>query len=73
MGRTHSRVGIYNGTQLNIVTNKDGYSNIPSVVTFIDDGTAAVGLAATNQMPNNPKNTVYNVRYVLDRPLSTFW
>jgi heat shock protein 1/8 len=62
IGRTYSRVGIYKNNALDMVTDGNGRSVIPSYVAFTDDSPPLVGFTAANQAASNPKNTIYDAR-----------
>jgi hypothetical protein len=62
-GTTYSCVAIYEGRSVEIIANEQGSFTTPSFVSF-SDKERLIGEAAKNQAAMNPKNTVFDVKYV---------
>jgi molecular chaperone DnaK (HSP70) len=67
LGQTYSRVGIIRNDTFEIITDEQGRSLVPSYVAFTNQGLPLVGFEAMEQAGRNPKNTIYDVRYVYGR------
>jgi heat shock protein 1/8 len=64
LGTTNSLIAIWKNKKLEIITDEYGNRTIPSIVSF-QDGNRLIGIDAKNNIINNPKNTIYNVkRYI---------
>ena len=62
LGTTNSCVAILEGTEPQVIVNKEGYRTTPSVVSFDNDGTYKVGNTAKRQAAVNPKRTCFSVK-----------
>lgn len=62
LGRTYSRVGIMRNKTLEIITDDQGRTTVPSYVAFTDKGETLVGFEAMRQAGSNLKSTIYDVR-----------
>ncbi|MCY3414718.1 MAG: molecular chaperone DnaK [Candidatus Heimdallarchaeota archaeon] len=62
LGTTNSAVAIFEGGQPTIIPTSEGGQLIPSVVTFNEDGTRAVGVVAKRQIVTKPETTVYEAK-----------
>jgi heat shock protein 5 len=66
LGTTYSVVGVWMNGQVEIIPNELGNRIIPSVVAFTETE-RLVGDGARNQLPVNPKNTIYAVKRLIGR------
>ena len=66
LGTTYSAVGIYRETGVEIIANDQGNRITPSVVAFTDDD-ILVGEAARNQITQNPRNTIFEIKRLIGR------
>lgn len=62
-GTTYSCVATYEGNNVEIIANEQGNFTTPSFVSF-SDKERLIGEAAKNQAAMNPRNTVFDVKYV---------
>lgn len=62
-GTTYSCVATYEGNNVEIIANEQGSFTTPSFVSFTADE-RLIGEAAKNQAAMNPRNTVFDVKYV---------
>jgi molecular chaperone DnaK len=58
LGTTNSAVAVMEGGEIKVIPTAEGGNLIPSVVTFNDDGTRAVGVVAKRQIISQPEKTV---------------
>ena len=63
-GTTYSCVATYEGSNVEIIANEQGSFTTPSFVSF-NEKERLIGEAAKNQAAMNPRNTVFDVKYVL--------
>jgi hypothetical protein len=63
-GTTYSCVATYEGNNVEIIANEQGSFTTPSFVSFTADE-RLIGEAAKNQAAMNPRNTVFDVKYVI--------
>lgn len=61
LGTTNCRVAIWRNKKVEIIKDKYGNKNIPSIVAFNKNG-RLTGFDAKKQMENNPFNTIYDVK-----------
>ncbi|EKE41794.1 heat shock protein70, hsp70A2, putative [Entamoeba nuttalli P19] len=66
LGTTFSAVGIYRDSGVEIIANDQGNRITPSVVAFTDHE-ILVGEAARNQITENPKNTIFEIKRLIGR------
>lgn len=66
LGTTYSVVGIWQKGEVHIIPNEMGNRITPSVVAFTDTE-RLVGDGAKNQLPQNPKNTIYAIKRLIGR------
>ena len=67
LGTTFSVVGIFKGGTVEIIANDQGNRITPSVVAFTAEGDRLIGEAAKNQLPQNPENTIFDVKRLIGR------
>ncbi|ROT79314.1 heat shock protein cognate 3 [Penaeus vannamei] len=63
----YSSVGVFRDGQVEVVPNERGNRATPSFVAFTADGRRLIGEAALEQLPDNPANTLFNVKRILGR------
>jgi heat shock protein 5 len=69
LGTTFSVVGVWQNGEVTILPNELGNRITPSVVGFTETE-RLVGDGARNQLPQNPKNTIYAVKRLIGRKYS---
>jgi molecular chaperone DnaK len=62
LGTTNSVIAFYEGGQVNIIPNSEGYRTTPSIVAFTIDNKIIVGEQAKRQILTNSNNTVTSVK-----------
>eukprot|EP00703_Trepomonas_sp_PC1_P003780 JAP92826.1 Heat shock protein 70 [Trepomonas sp. PC1] len=67
LGTTYSCVAISRGGQIDIIPNEIGNRITPSYVAFTSTGDRLVGDAAKNQAPENPENTIFDIKRLIGR------
>ncbi|XP_069981360.1 endoplasmic reticulum chaperone BiP [Penaeus vannamei] len=67
LGTMYSSVGVFRDGQVEVVPNERGNRATPSFVAFTADGRRLIGEAALEQLPDNPANTLFNVKRILGR------
>jgi L1 cell adhesion molecule like protein len=67
LGTTYSCVGIYKGGKTEIISNNYGEYTMPSVVSFLENGTILNGRSAKNSQIRNYKNTIFNSKRLIGR------
>eukprot|EP00824_Muranothrix_gubernata_P007358 TRINITY_DN19412_c0_g1_i1.p1 TRINITY_DN19412_c0_g1~~TRINITY_DN19412_c0_g1_i1.p1 ORF type:complete len:682 (-),score=166.65 TRINITY_DN19412_c0_g1_i1:83-1927(-) len=58
------------GANPRVIENSEGSRTTPSVVAFLEDGTALVGAPAKRQAVTNPENTVFAAKRLIGRSFS---
>lgn len=66
LGTTYCCVGIYRQKKVEIVPTDTGAHTMPSYVAFTNEG-CYIGQSAKNQVINNSKNTIYDVKRQIGR------
>jgi len=69
LGTTYSCVGVWQGSQCEIIANEQGERTTPSYVAFTETE-KLVGLPAKSQVAMNPHNTVFDAKRLLGRKFS---
>lgn len=67
LGTTYSCVAISRNGQVDIIPNEIGNRITPSYVAFTATGDRLVGDAAKNQAPENPENTIFDIKRLIGR------
>lgn len=67
LGTTNSVVAILEGETPKVITNSEGSTRTPSVVSFLADGDITVGDVARRQGAVNPSRTVYSIKRLMGR------
>lgn len=68
LGTSNSVVAAVIDGEAIVISDKDGRTIQPSVVSWLPDGRTVVGQAAKNRMGVDPSNTVYSVKRLVGRP-----
>jgi molecular chaperone DnaK len=71
LGTTNSCVAVIEGGSVQVIPNKEGGRTTPSVVGFTEKGERLVGQIAKRQAVTNSLNTVYAVKRLIGRKLSS--
>ncbi|MCS6857782.1 MAG: Hsp70 family protein [Sandaracinaceae bacterium] len=71
LGTTNSVVAVADGTTVRVLSDRDGRKLIPSVVSFLPDGTIQVGYEARNRRLVDAANTVYSIKRLIGRPFGS--
>jgi molecular chaperone DnaK len=71
LGTTNSCVAVAEGGRARVLTSRQGWNTIPSVVAFDAHGRLLVGHPARAQMVVNPLNTVYGSKRLVGRPFQS--
>jgi len=67
LGTTNSCVAVMEGTEANVITNKEGNRTTPSIVAFTKSGERLVGQPAKRQAVTNPENTIFSAKRFIGR------
>lgn len=67
LGTSTSAVAIVESGMAKVIPNEHGEKIIPSVVSFMDDGTRIVGSQAKKRLILDPDNTVYSAKRLIGR------
>lgn len=62
LGTTNSAFSVLEGSEAEIISNRDGDRTTPSVVGVTEEGEQLVGKQAKNQAVQNPTNTVESIK-----------
>jgi molecular chaperone DnaK len=71
LGTTFSCIACLEGSQPQIIPNKEGLSTTPSVVSFTSSGEILVGNLALRQAVTNPENTIYAVKRLIGKKFNS--
>ncbi len=71
LGTTNSCAAVVDSDGPRVIESRLGYSTIPSIVAFDDDGQVLVGRAAERRMILNPADTIYGSKRLLGRAFRT--
>ena len=71
LGTTNSCVAVAEKAGARVLVSKQGYTTIPSVVAFDEQGRLLVGHRAKAQMVVNPCDTVYGSKRLVGRPFAS--
>jgi molecular chaperone DnaK len=71
LGTTNSCMAVLEGAAVQVIPNQEGGRTTPSVVAFTEKGERLVGQIARRQAITNHRNTVYAVKRLIGRKLST--
>ncbi len=71
LGTTNSCAAFARGGRVEVLTSRQGYRTLPSVVAYDAQGRLLVGQAAKAQMVVNPRNTVYGSKRLVGRPFAS--
>jgi len=66
LGTTYSCVAIYKNKEVVVIANEHGNRTMPSYVSF-DENERYIGESAKEQVGQNPKNTVYDVKRLIGK------
>ena len=67
LGTTYSVVGVNQQGAVRMIANEKGRFLVPSVVTFLPNGTTLVGHAAKRMLKRYPAHTIYNAKRFIGR------
>jgi molecular chaperone DnaK len=67
LGTTNSCVAVMMGGEPTVIPNSEGGRTTPSVVSFLKDGSRAVGQVAKRQAITNPEHTVFSAKRFMGR------
>lgn len=62
LGTTNSVIAIYEGGEVTVIPNSEGYKTTPSIVAFLDSGKSIVGELAKRQSLTNTDRTITSVK-----------
>ncbi|MCJ7682231.1 MAG: molecular chaperone DnaK [Candidatus Aminicenantes bacterium] len=71
LGTTYSCVAILENGKPRVIPNLDGTNTTPSVVTIMESGDHLVGHLALRQAVTNPENTIYAVKRLMGKKMSS--
>lgn len=62
LGTTNSVIAIYEGGEVTVIPNSEGYKTTPSIIAFLDNGESIVGELAKRQSLTNTDRTITSVK-----------
>ncbi|MBU4330817.1 MAG: molecular chaperone DnaK [Acidobacteria bacterium] len=71
LGTTYSCAAVLEAGRPRVIPNLDGYNTTPSVVTIMKSGDHLVGHMALRQAVTNPENTIYAVKRLMGKKMSS--
>ncbi|HET6440095.1 MAG TPA: TIGR02266 family protein [Anaeromyxobacter sp.] len=71
LGTTNSCAAYAENGRAEVLTSRQGYRTLPSIVAYDAQGRLLVGHAAKAQMVVNPRNTVYGSKRLVGRPFAS--
>ena len=71
LGTTNSVVAVVQGGEPVVIPNQEGTRTTPSVVAFTDKGERLVGQIAKRQAITNPENTIFSIKRLMGRRVSS--
>lgn len=69
LGTTFSVVGVSVNNQVQIITDKEGHTIFPSVVSYLPSGEVVAAYDAVKRMSDDPRNTIFNSKRFIGRDL----
>lgn len=73
LGTTNSCVAVMDGDKVRVIENAEGARTTPSYVAYLDNNEVRVGQPAKHQAVTNAKNTIYAVKRLIGRRLTSQW
>ena len=67
LGTTNSCVAIMEGGTAKVIANAEGTRTTPSIISYKDDGTKLVGIAAKRQAVTHPTTTLFSTKRFIGR------
>lgn len=67
LGTTNSCVAFVKGTKPSVLTSREGYNTVPSIIALNARGRLVIGHPAKGQMLTNPRQTVYGAKRLIGR------
>ncbi len=71
LGTTNSCVSVMSGGEPNVIANSEGARTTPSVVAITDKDERLIGQIAKRQAITNPENTIFSVKRLMGRKISS--
>ncbi|HTN54267.1 MAG TPA: Hsp70 family protein, partial [Anaeromyxobacter sp.] len=71
LGTTNSCAAVVQGGKAQVLSSRQGYRTLPSIVAYDASGRLLVGHAAKAQMIVNPRHTVYGSKRLVGRPFAS--
>ena len=67
LGARYCRIGVYRNCGVEMIPNKNGEVNTPSIVTILDEKTILKGEDAFDYLENNYEQSIYNIKRFIGR------
>ena len=67
LGTTNSCAAFVKGTKPSVLTSREGYNTVPSIIALNARGRLVIGHPAKGQMLTNPRQTVYGAKRLIGR------